>query len=236
MNRVALGILLSGGLHVLAYVQMSHARAAVEKESPAPVVIEVETAPPLPPPAPPAPEPTVDAPAVAPVKTFAKTASPAQAVMAQAGKTITAADDAPGAADFTMVQGGGTYAGGVTSSVGTSKRSVAEKAPVGAVAAAENAAPTAIDRSKPAQPIGGDWDCKSLFPASAHVDTATVIIVARVSEDGAAAAITVVSDPGQGFGAAARACALRQKYAPAEDHEGRRVTGNTTPFRVRFTR
>ena len=62
------------------------------------------------------------------------------------------------------------------------------------------------------------------------------MIVARVRADGTAESVSVVRDPGQGFGRAARACAMRQRYAAAEDREGRAVIATTAPFRVRFTR
>jgi protein TonB len=241
-SRFVLGVVLSGGFHVLAYVQMSHAKAHVTV-APPPVVIEVDTSAPPPPP-PPAPEPTPDhddAPAKAPLAATHAASRPAPA--ARAAKTLTAPDDAPAAiADFTMVQGSGaTYAGGVTTSAGTSRspgQGSARTAPAAAVFTSGGSDGTGggVDRSKPARPMGSDWDCKALFPASANVDTATVIIVARVRTDGTPESVSVVSDPGQGFGPAARACAMRQRYAAAEDRDGRSIAASTAPFRVRFTR
>jgi len=63
-----------------------------------------------------------------------------------------------------------------------------------------------------------------------------VVIVARVSANGGAESIAIVTDPGQGFGAAARSCASRQRFDLAVDRDGRPVAGSTSPFRVRFTR
>jgi periplasmic protein TonB len=243
-SRFLLGVALSGGLHVLAFVQMSHAKARPSGPKPR-VVIEVDTQPP-PPPLEAKPEP-VNPPPDEPAKSSptekasrAPSASPSPAA-AQAGKVL-AADSDDAIADFTMVQGAGVYAGGVTTTNGTSKTAVAAstagRAQTGPAsgAGAGNAESTGPDRSHPARPQGGDWDCSSMFPSAATVDSATVLIVVRVRADGAPEGITVVSDPGQGFGPAARACAMRQRYAPAEDRDGRTVAASTAPFRVRFTR
>jgi protein TonB len=75
-----------------------------------------------------------------------------------------------------------------------------------------------------------------MFPSGVTVDSAIVVIVARVRPDGSPESITVVSEPKEGFGAAARACAMRQRYAPAEDRSGHVIASSTAPFRVRFTR
>src|SRR5947209_4416969 len=110
--RFVIGVVASGVVHVGAFVGMQRAHAAV-KPAPPPVVIEIET--PAPPPPPPAPEKeATPEPAAAPVaKSVAKTTS-APPPAAQAGKTLTANDDSNAVADFTMVQGSGTYVGGVT--------------------------------------------------------------------------------------------------------------------------
>lgn len=253
-SRFVLGVFLSGGFHVLAFVHMSHAKASA-KPPPPPVVIEVDTSLPVPPPpsphlppAPSAPPPDTDSsPAKAARSNPSSTAPARSAEPAQAAKTLTASDDAPPAmADFTMIQGGGAaYAGGVTTSAGTN-RTASDGAERMAVLAPPrdgssgggggDGRGTGSDRSKPARPVGSDWDCKALFPAGATVDDATVVIVARVRADGTPESVGIVGDPGQGFGAAARACAMRQRYAAAADRSGHAVSASTAPFRVRFTR
>lgn len=237
--RFIAGVFLSAGFHVVAYVQMSHAKASHAGPPRVVQTIEVETAPPPPPVEEKLPvnEP---APAPAPVNVPAqKTVSPAKPAAAQAGKVLAAEDDAPGVADFTMVQGTGTsYAGGVTTSNGTAK-TPSEGAPRVVGGAGNGGAGNgdgAADLSKPARPSSGDWDCKSLFPGAATSDAATVVIVARVRPDGTPESISIVNDPGQGFGPAARACAMRQRFSAAEDKSGRAITASTAPFRVRFTR
>jgi protein TonB len=57
-----------------------------------------------------------------------------------------------------------------------------------------------------------------------------------VRPDGSALSVKVVSDPGHGFGRAARECALRQMYMPARDKQGHPVVGTTPPINVKFTR
>ncbi|HVH42744.1 MAG TPA: biopolymer transporter ExbD [Labilithrix sp.] len=81
------------------------------------------------------------------------------------------------------------------------------------------------------------WDCP--FPPEADrakVDSAVVVIQATISESGAAEDVTVLSDPGNGFGEAARSCATKQYYKPGIDAEGRPLRTTTKPFRVRFER
>jgi protein TonB len=141
-----------------------------------------------------------------------------------------------------VVQGFGTFAGGITSRAGTSKAAVTSAPSGGGVLSpvvgtgGNGTRPTEPALSKPARPVGGDWDCKALFPHEAAVDDATVLIVARVRPDGTPESVSIVKDPGQGFGRAARACAMSQRYAAAEDYEGHSVLATTAPFRVRFTR
>lgn len=243
-SRFILGVVVSGGFHVLAFLQMNRAEASVRPALP-PTVIEIDSAPPPPPPPAPKAEPLAPeetAPA-APLPQAAKPVAPrAPQAAAQAGRVLTAADEAPGVADFTMVQGVGAYAGGITSSSGTSKSAVTSAPASGpapgpvAGAGGDGTRPTGPDLSKPARPVGSDWDCKALFPREATSDNATVLIVARVRPDGAPESVSVVKDPGEGFGRAARACAMRQRYAAAEDRDGHAVLATTAPFRVRFTR
>jgi protein TonB len=48
--------------------------------------------------------------------------------------------------------------------------------------------------------------------------------------------VKVVSDPGFGFGRAARVCALSRRYTPALDRTGSPTVSATPPIKVRFTR
>jgi protein TonB len=63
-----------------------------------------------------------------------------------------------------------------------------------------------------------------------------VVLRVSVRSDGTADAVKVISDPGAGFGQAARACALRTRFRPALDDAGAVVAAWSPPIRVRFVR
>jgi len=206
-----------------------------------------------PPPPPPAPEPTPEpeAPAPTPVAAPATPPTPRDApppppAAAEAGKVLTQDPDPNEPVDLTgdgFVTGtGDRFAGGVTASTGTAKTAVRDlraapegvgKAPPGPVAA-----PSGPDLSRPAAPLGGSWnDCE--FPAEADVegiDSAVVQLSVTVGPNGRAKSVSVLRDPGNGFGRSARSCAFRKTYTPALDRSGTAVTMTTAPFTVRFTR
>lgn len=171
---------------------------------------------------------------------------------AAAGQVLTAKEDPNAPVDFlgdTIVQGdAGTYAGGVTDSKGTSKDAVYDKRAKGGdfdggngsgEAPTAQPAPQGPDLSKPASPASRDWNCSHLFPPEADeadVNQAVVSVIVTVRPDGSPGAVKVVADPGNGFGRAARTCALSQRYSAALDRDGKATTGSTPPFTVRFTR
>lgn len=96
--------------------------------------------------------------------------------------------------------------------------------------------PTSAVASPTAGPAGS-WDCP--FPAAsdvAKVDEAYVVLQVVVAPDGHAKDVTVIRDPGFGFGETARQCAFLKKYAPARDANGTDIEGKTKPFRVHFSR
>ena len=137
-----------------------------------------------------------------------------------------------------------SYAGGVTASSGTSKKAVRDLAAVpggvpggtGTKPAAEVAGP---DLSRAPSLLGStSWeDCD--FPPEADVDQidlAKVTIAVTVAPDGTPQEVRVVKDPGHGFGRAARSCAMRKRFEPARNREGRPVLGTVPPFNVKFER
>jgi protein TonB len=82
-----------------------------------------------------------------------------------------------------------------------------------------------------------DWNCP--WPAEAdaeHVNEQTVVLQASVRADGRAEHVDVLSDPGFGFGAAARLCALRTRFEPARDAAGQPIVAQSPPIRVHFFR
>jgi protein TonB len=204
-------------------------------------------------PAPPAPPPPAeekpDEPVKAPRPPAAAKAAPAEPppAAAQAGKVLTreAAPDEP--VDLTgnaFVTGNAdTYAGGVTASTGTDTRAVRDPNATGdgvrgGKGTTKNApAEEAADLSSgPALPPGGSWSCP--FPPEAdtdQIDFQIVPILVTIGPDGSVLSAKVMTDPGHGFGRAARECALRQRLVPARDRQGRPIAA-TAPLNVKFTR
>ncbi len=176
---------------------------------------------------------------------------------AKAGRVLTAPEATGGDSDpldFTVVQGTASrYAGGVTAATGTSDQAVqdpkarggadplrrpdGQTAGVGDKAPTRAVAPKPVSKRRKARPVSVSWDCP--FPSEADaqdVHFARVMIVVSVRKNGTAATAAVLSDPGYGFGAAARRCALGQRYSVAWDDTGRPTAGRTPPFTVTFTR
>lgn len=196
--------------------------------------IDVTPPPPAPPPV--APEPPASARvALSPVARTARVTRPSPAAPAQAGQ-LAAASSAP--ADFTglsFVFGSGTaYAGGSTTSRGTSRTPVsgtvaADGKGNGAGAGPSHARAVALDEAA--------WSCP--WPADAdaqQVNEQTVVLRAAVRADGHAERVDVLADPGFGFGTAARSCALATRFDPARDPAGQPVAALSPPIRVHFYR
>ncbi len=205
--------------------------------------------PPIPPPPPPKDEPK-EAPLPAP--SSAKTAPPESAppapAAAQAGAVLTQQPDPNEPVDLTntFVTGDAdTYAGGVTQSNGTSASAVYARA-VGSGGAKSGGLPGvaagpavgAPDRSRAASLAGSkDWKCE--FPPEAdidQVDEAFVVVQVATHADGSPDRVSILSDPGHGFARAARLCAMRERYDPALDRDGKPVAGTTKSIRIRFER
>jgi protein TonB len=93
------------------------------------------------------------------------------------------------------------------------------------------------DRSrKPALAGGLEWACP--FPPEAEaagIDDAVASIRVEVDASGAIRTASIESDPGHGFGRAARSCALTKRWSPALDRDGNPVAGGAV-VRVRFVR
>jgi len=196
----------------------------------------VEVTPP-PPPTPPPPASAPETPQLA-VSRSSRTprAQTARATPpAQAGQIVAAA---PAPADFTdmvfIVGSGNSYSGGTTTSAGTSR-----KAALGGVAPeASKGAPTgAPSRARSVLLDQSGWNCP--WPAEADADQVneqTVVLQASVRADGRADKVDILSDPGFGFGAAARLCALRTRFEPARDGTGQPIVARSPPIRVHFFR
>jgi protein TonB len=241
------GTLVMVALMALAsVVAWMHTAQAMAPDAPSEVDIVREEAPPPPPP--PAPEPEHKAePAAPPPRPAPHEAAPPPAPPpAQAGKVLTAEPDPNEPVDLTgntIVTGNAdSYAGGTTSANGTNATAVrgpaaVRGAPASTGTAAPEPAPAGPDRSRPAALGGGkDWNCP--FPPeadAAQIDEARVTLQLHVVADGTADDVTVLKDPGNGFGRVARQCALRQRHSPALDHDGNSIA-STFKVVVHFTR
>jgi len=190
--------------------------------------------------------------AVGPGARVGERAAPAAA---RAGRVLTSGDES--VADFSIVQGNAErYAGGVSAATGTSKVAVTDPRAEGAGVIPPRAAragtpsstpkaaprpppPRALppSRATPAVPVSQSWSCA--FPPEAdqnQVNYARVLIAVTVSAAGRATNVVLLSDPGDGFGRAARSCAFRQRFVPPRGPDGNPTTGTTAPFHVTFTR
>lgn len=233
-----------GDVHAFAVL----VRAEVRDRLLSQVDIDVsEPPPPPPPPTEAAPEPEVPTPPPARTPPPApNTPAPPPPAAAEAGKVLTAEADPNEPVDLTnsIVTGeGDRYAGGITAKDGTSKAAVRDtraeadgvgKAPPGPVAPQ----PTGPDLSRPAAPLASSWnDCE--FPAEADIegiDSAVVQLTVTVGPNGRAKSVTILKDPGFGFGQSTRTCAFRKQFNAALDRSGTAITMSTAPFTVRFTR
>jgi hypothetical protein len=79
---------------------------------------------------------------------------------------------------------------------------------------------------------GTKWDCP--FPASSTKGEANVLVVVHVEPDGKPVSADVLEDPGNGFGEAAKKCALEKAYVAAHDVNGQPVRAATFPFYIHF--
>jgi protein TonB len=135
------------------------------------------------------------------------------------------------------------FAGGITAKSGTSKQAVRSAAatPTG-VPGGTGTAPAPVvpaeDKSRPAAPDPSvSWkDCGFTPEADIEgINEARVGLAVTVGPDGRAKSVSVVKDPGYGFGALARNCAFRKSFQVGLDTAGTPVT-KTAVFTVKFTR
>jgi protein TonB len=208
--------------------------------------VELLKPPEAPIPPPPEPEPVKEVPKEPPPPVAVKeVAPPAAPAAARAGAVLTAAPDPNAPANFDdVISGTGeTFAGGSTSAAGTSDtavrgRVVATGGVPGGTGTAATGPAAAVDRSRVASVAGStQWSCP--FPPEAdsdQIDQAFPTIQVSVGPDGSPQHVTIVSDPGHGFGHAAVRCAMTQHFNTALDHDGHPIPGLTKSIRVTFER
>ena len=233
-----------GDVHAFAVLVRAEVRDRLHAE------FEIDPEPPPPPPPEPVAEPEPEPQAPPPTRVAApppNTPAPPPPAAAEAGKVLTQEPDPNEPVDLTadgFVSGtGDRFAGGVTAANGTAKGAVrdlrAQPDDVGkAPPPGPVAPPSGPDLSRAAAPLAGSWnDCE--FPAEADIegiDSAVVQLTVTVGPNGRAKSVTVLKDPGFGFGQSARTCAFRKQFNSALDRAGTAITMSTAPFTVRFTR
>jgi protein TonB len=198
---------------------------------------EVEIAPPPPQPTPPPSPPPQQTSRIAVSRSVrASHAEQARAMPpAQAGQLAAVSSEPVDFTGMAFIVGSGTsYAGGTTTSSGTSR-----KAATGAVApeAIKGAPTSAPSRARSVLLDQSAWNCP--WPAEAdaeQVNEQTVVLQASVRANGRADNVVILRDPGFGFGAAARQCALRTRFEPARDGTGQPIVARSPHIRVHFFR
>jgi len=234
-------------LHGVAFAASDH---TVRPIDPPTTPLEVDLAPqPDPEPPPPVPDPAPDDPPPAPVaRAPTKTAPlpalpPPQAAPAgKVGALLTAGETADSAdpVAFFSDPNGGAYGSGVVAYGGRAAHGTGPAVGPAVVQAprqntADAVMPAADLRHAPS--LDDPDACRGFFPIEAAVDTAKVDLVVVVQPNGRVASVSIAreSPAGEGFGAAARACLLSQRFTPGADRTGRAVTASAA-VRLHFTR
>jgi periplasmic protein TonB len=181
-----------------------------------------------------APPPTPTAPSAS-----AAPSEEAKPSAAEAGQVL-AAEELVDFGESFVVGRGTRYAGGTTDAAGTSTIAVRQVGARGTGSGQGNggsgAKPTRNLTRPPTLKGGASWDCP--FPHEADdegIHQAVATIEVRVVATGKVSAVSVLVDPGNGFGRAAKRCALNKDWSPGTNAEGLPVESTTT-VRVRFER
>lgn len=238
----AVGAVQAAVLHAFgAWARGVHAQVALNLGQTYEVEVTKEK-PPEPPPEPPKeepkeePKPLVKEPPKEEPKPEPPAAADAQKVLMQEPAKdepvdLTANTFLDGKADTNV--GGQTQIGGKATTANYNPAAAATGVVGGTGTAPAPPAPK-VDRSRQAKiknlanlercPFPGEADAE-------QIDEAAVTIEVKVTADGRAESVSVLQDPGHGFGREAKRCALREKYDPALNVEGTPLPGT---YRVRF--
>ena len=234
VSAIVLGVATMVPVAIVGHI-MASARDDAAESLPIDVMLDEPPPPPPPPSAEPEevkPEPPKAVPL--PLPTAAPLPAPAQAA-----KVVAVEPDPNKPLDFTntIIQGtANEYAGGITSSEGTSNTAMRN------VGAQNGGVPTAngneanapaqvqqaprVSRARPAGLMSHDWRCP--FPPeadTAQIDEALVILEITVRPDGTPGTVRILRDPGNGFGRMAYQCAMRQRFVTALDADGNSIQG-----------
>ena len=95
--------------------------------------------------------------------------------------------------------------------------------------------PGQLDRSRGAWPERADWDCGA-WPVSGDDVERVASIRAHIDAKGRPVWVEVVKAASPEIARWAQACAMRERFFPARDSEGRSIAQTIGPLRVRFLR
>jgi protein TonB len=222
---VALPLVASPSLEDWAAALAARVHAELDRDR----EIAIETPPPPPPRAVPLPSPPPSRPTSVRARPAVRPPAPAQTA------SVIARVPEATPVDFTttaFVTGTATtYAGGTSTSSGTTRHAVEgrEVAAGGSTQAGSRTRPVSLDEAS--------WSCP--WPREAEstgINEQTVVLRVNVESDGAVQTVKIVTDPGSGFGEAARTCALQTRFHPARDPSGEATAAWSPPIRVRFVR
>jgi len=172
---------------------------------------------------------------------------------AEAAKVLTADEDPDAPLDLTdqgFISGTGErFAGGITTATGTSKKAVRNRAAnkegveggTGVKPKAKVSAPVEPEKdlSESPRPRSQARLSNCPFPPEsneAQQNYARAVVTVLVGTDGRAKSVTIVSDPGFGFGRAAMRCAMAETYSVGKDRFGNPVAKTTPPIAFNFRR
>ncbi len=234
--RIALAAVLALLAHVAVGVYFARPMPKVPKppRPPIQVTMQPRPTPPPPPKIEPPPEP------VPPVPQPSQSSERPHAPVANVAKVLTRTGPVGGANIPTVVSGhGNASAGGTSGAEGTGERP--GDWPLPALPSRVEPPPEPVkpepDRSKPASLAADDFHCAWPDEAGdADIDQQTVTFRALVQADGSVEAVKILSDPGQGFGAAAQKCLLRTTFQSAKDRRGQATRAWSMAIRVHFVR
>lgn len=170
-----------------------------------------------------------------------KSAAATPPAAAQAAEALTQEHDVVDLSNTIVVGSGAKYGGGTTDPNGTSNGAVRALGARGG-GAGVGKGPAMVPKPAPSLARaprlagGASWSCP--FPPEADVadvNRATVALRVSVSADGSVSDVSVSSEPGYGFGRAAKRCAMNKRWDPGLDATGRAV-GAVAVVNVRFVR
>lgn len=178
------------------------------------------------------PKPAEAAPPPQEPEPVAEPAPPVEQELNEPAPALVADADAPSSHE--VRQGGGT---GGTGQGGSPNGVPGGKGPAVAATGQGVKNGTGTGSAQPVTLSMKNWRCA--WPSEAEYedfDEQLVAIRVVVAEDGRVEKAEVLSDPGYGFGRAARDCARRVRFNPAKDAFGRAIKAQSPPIHVKFVR